>query len=86
MFKFTLQFTLNIEQYFIKILIKSKLTISKILGQDIGFARKSLNGFLGGDFVHFRSKVKEVLNYESFLSWEIILKLNFFFSTIGAIT
>ncbi len=66
MFKFTLQFMLNIEQYFIELLIKSKLSISKILGQDIGFARKPLNGFLGGDFVRF--KVKEILNYESFLS------------------
>ncbi len=53
------------------------------MGQDIGFARKPLNGFLGGDFVSFRFKVKEILNYESFLSWEINLNFFFFKFTIG---
>jgi hypothetical protein len=42
-------------------------------------------GFFQGDFLTLKPKVGEILNFESFLSWNINLKLKFKISELGSI-
>jgi hypothetical protein len=45
----------------------------------LGIVGKALtSGFLGGDFVVFRPKVVEIVNFESFFSLEINLAFKYF--------